>query len=106
MWEGKGCNPILMVGWSMRYLEDYQQHHPTKTPKKKRAPSKWVCPPRGRLKVNVDGSFNPSSSSGGLGVMVRDELGRCVVALSRCVQLATSARGSFGIACYFRIAAC
>ncbi|KAL6174579.1 hypothetical protein ACLB2K_051225 [Fragaria x ananassa] len=59
--------------------------------KKKRVPSKWQCPPRGRLKVNIDGSFHGESGNGGVGVVIRDENGEPRAALARPLPYVLSA---------------
>ena len=47
--------------------------------KKPRAPRRalcpWKAPPIGWVKANVDGAFDSASSSGGLGVVIRDSDG-------------------------------
>ncbi|XP_004309843.1 PREDICTED: uncharacterized protein LOC101294625 [Fragaria vesca subsp. vesca] len=51
---------------------------------------RWECPPSGRLKINIDGSFLASNGCGGVGVIVRDETGLGIATLSRPVEHAHS----------------
>ncbi|KAL6222321.1 hypothetical protein ACLB2K_005713 [Fragaria x ananassa] len=91
VWEGGDCNPSHMVVWALQFLEDYQRLHVRPKKKGRRLTTKWSCPPSGRLKINVDGAYKKEEGTGGLGVIVRDEQGRCVAALSRHVYHAQSA---------------
>ena len=58
--------------------------------KQKRSLAKWLSPPSGRLKVNVDGSFRSSHGDGGVGVVIRDEGGSCLVAAAHHYAYAAS----------------
>ena len=42
-----------------------------------------VSPPRGRLKINIDGGFQSDSQRGGVGVLARDESGNFKAAWSK-----------------------
>lgn len=42
-------------------------------------PKPWIMPARGRVKLNVDGSFSATDSNGGLGMIIRDENGSIIV---------------------------
>ncbi|CAM0943761.1 unnamed protein product [Alopecurus aequalis] len=48
-------------------------------------PVPWALPAEGNVKLNVDGSFDASSSSGGTGIILRDESGSIVI--SSCLHL-------------------
>ncbi|CAH9081964.1 unnamed protein product [Cuscuta europaea] len=39
---------------------------------------KWSCPPRGYIKVNVDGAFDLNNLTRGVGMVARDEHGKFV----------------------------
>ncbi|KAL6180423.1 hypothetical protein ACLB2K_047086 [Fragaria x ananassa] len=80
-----------MFGWSTALLNEYKECHQHSVSKKKRAISKWSCPPRGRLKVNIDWSFGQELGSGGVGVVVRNYEGECVATFARPFQYALSA---------------
>ncbi|KAL6211269.1 hypothetical protein ACLB2K_016496 [Fragaria x ananassa] len=71
LWNGS----LYDLGRMQRKVEDllleYQKFHGNKKKKGKRKVTKWVCPPQGRLKINVDGA----SQHGGIGVVVRNEHG-------------------------------
>ncbi|XP_062014305.1 uncharacterized protein LOC133730800 [Rosa rugosa] len=65
----------------------------------RRMMTKWVYPPRGRLKINVDGAFRGNNEAGGVGVVVRDEQGRFKGAWSRSISNLCSAYHSEAEAC-------
>jgi hypothetical protein len=50
----------------------------------------WEPPPTGMLKVNVDGSFVPQNGTGTTGVVIRDHLGRVIVAAGTLMPCCTS----------------
>ncbi|XP_040364504.1 uncharacterized protein LOC121050032 [Rosa chinensis] len=84
-WNGGEFNPMHAVTWPLKLLHDYQSCHPLKAHNKrgKGNVAKWEFPPRGRLKVNVDGAFMSDTGSGGVGVIVRDDYGHFKAAWSR-----------------------
>ncbi|MQL83597.1 hypothetical protein Taro_016102 [Colocasia esculenta] len=47
---------------------------------------KWMQPPTGRLKLNVDGAFKIAAGGAGGGGILRDHKGRCVLAFSKNYQ--------------------
>jgi hypothetical protein len=51
----------------------------------------WEPPPMGMLTVNVDGSCVPENSTGTTGAMIRDHLGRVIVATGTFMPCCTSA---------------
>ncbi|XP_050386217.1 uncharacterized protein LOC126802611 [Argentina anserina] len=67
--------------------------------KKKRAHVKWTSPPRGRLKLNVDGAFDLSTNRGGVGVVCRDEGGRSIIMLAKSYLYAHSALAMLAEVC-------
>ncbi|KAM5577920.1 hypothetical protein ABKV19_008311, partial [Rosa sericea] len=73
----------LLHGVLPTSLEDFQKYHPKASSKKKRPLTKWKCPPRGRLKINIDGAYRADSGEGGIGVVVRDDLGTGIAAIAR-----------------------
>lgn len=91
VWKNHIFCPVVMASWAVKLLEEFQKLHPNCSKGKKRTPSRWVCPPRGRLKVNVDGAFNAQLQQGGIGVVVRDGNGICVAAFARFIPHASSA---------------
>ncbi|KAL6213943.1 hypothetical protein ACLB2K_013382 [Fragaria x ananassa] len=72
-------------------LLEYQKFHGCKKKKGKRKVTKWVCPPQGHLKINVDGSFQESHKHGGIGVVVRNEHGVCMAAFAQPLEYAHTA---------------
>ncbi|KAL6186127.1 hypothetical protein ACLB2K_042248 [Fragaria x ananassa] len=91
IWRGGSCNPSNMSVWAMQLLEEYKKVHTKPSVKMKRPRAKWCCPPSGRLKLNIDGAYLEDGRKGVIGVVVRNEYGNCVAALSRHVLYASSA---------------
>jgi len=46
-------------------------------------PVSWHKPPDGKYKLNIDGSYEPNSSNGGTGGVIRDHLGTWIVGFTR-----------------------
>ncbi|XP_024190354.1 uncharacterized protein LOC112194337 [Rosa chinensis] len=90
VWNDGSCQPMYMIQWCMRSLEEFQKYHPKATNKKKRRVTKWQCPPKGRLKINIDGAYKADTNVGGIGVIVRDDLGIGIAAIARPFQRAHS----------------
>lgn len=57
------------------------------------------APPSGKIKINVNGTFQSENDQGGIGVIVRNENGVCMVALSRHIPHANSAINMEAEAC-------
>lgn len=43
-----------------------------------KAPSRWIPPPTGWIKINCDAALDLHSGSAGLGIIIRDEVGRVI----------------------------
>ena len=99
VWNEGSFNPMLMAFWTTNKLEEYKRLQPPCIKKPKRLSSKWENPPSGRLKINVDGSFRVGEEQGGIGVVVRDEKGQCIAALSRSLSHVSSALHAEAEAC-------
>lgn len=99
VWNGGAFNPIFRAECVTRHLEEYQKFHPPKTKAKRRQETHWKCPPRGRLKINVDGAFHADLAQGGVVVVVRDELGICIAAFARSLAPMSSALQAEAEAC-------
>ncbi|MQM16434.1 hypothetical protein Taro_049392 [Colocasia esculenta] len=59
---------------------------------------KWLHPPPGRLKLNVDGAFKLTESGAGGGGILRDHRGTCVLAFAKNYQGVTSALAAEALA--------
>ncbi|XP_062005931.1 uncharacterized protein LOC133723119 [Rosa rugosa] len=57
-----------------------------------RGSCRWKPPAQGWLKVNMDGAFSSSSSSGGIGIVVRDAVGTCVGGFCQALEDVYSAK--------------
>ncbi|XP_024199980.1 uncharacterized protein LOC112203217 [Rosa chinensis] len=83
IWKGASFQPMNMIQWTSKLLEDFQKYHPKTVRKQRRPQTKWKNPPSGRLKINVDGAFRAEDGSGGIGVVVRNETGMGIAALAK-----------------------
>ncbi|XP_024156084.1 uncharacterized protein LOC112164076 [Rosa chinensis] len=89
IWHANVPPKIKVLVWRLVHgivptsLEEFQKYHQKVACKKKRPLTKWQCPPRGRLKINIDGAFQVDSGVGGIGVVVRDDLGTGIAAIAR-----------------------
>ncbi|KAM0859415.1 hypothetical protein ACQ4PT_047201 [Festuca glaucescens] len=86
------CKGKQVVSYSGRYLKE-----PVK--QKKVEVKQWVRPPRGRLKLNVDGSYVMQTGEGGVGMILRDEGGAVIFAAWRYMPVCTSAMEAELAAC-------
>ena len=65
-------------------VEDYREAFSLVSPSLPFAQGCWVASPSGFLKVNVDGASSiDGSGTSGIGVIIRDDLGRIVAALRK-----------------------
>ncbi|XP_024196519.1 uncharacterized protein LOC112199785 [Rosa chinensis] len=83
LWKRVSFQPMNMIQWTSRLLEDFQKYHPKTVRKQRRPQTKWKNPPSGRLKINVDGAFRAEDGSGGIRVVVRNETGMGIAALAK-----------------------
>ena len=65
VWNEGFFNPLFMASWAPKLLEEYQRFHPPKVKQRQRPLSNWELPPRGRLKMNIDGAFRYDLNLGG-----------------------------------------
>ena len=75
----------VLVSWAASYMEEYSAAIVAQTnlePIMQRAMT-WSPPPRSLFKINVDGAVDKAIGKEGVGVIVRDELGRVVAAMCR-----------------------
>lgn len=56
------------------------------------SPQSWLKPPKGHFKINVDGAFANDGSHSCIGVIIRDDKGHPVTALSKILQSHYSAK--------------
>ena len=65
-------------------VEDYREAFLLDIPPRPFPQSSWIAPPPDYFKVNVDGaSSNDGSGISGIGVLIRDEMGRVIAALCK-----------------------
>ena len=56
------------------------------TPQENVQHSVWIPPPSGLCKINVDGALFPTMKLDGIGVVIRDQQGRLLVALCKKIR--------------------
>lgn len=59
----------------------------------------WKPPDQGLMKLNIDGSFQPDTGKGGLGVVLRNRLGEVIFAACGYIQRCTGALEAELMAC-------
>jgi len=74
-----------------------QSFHPKAAEERKRARAltKWTVPPKGRLKLNFDGAAKGNLGPLGAGVIIRNEVGNLVVAMSKKLLEGTNNEAKF-----------
>lgn len=82
VFENTKCSPALCFGKAVDWLLEYQKALSVddSTAKLNREQARWIGPPDGVLKVNSDGACSMDDGRMGLGFVVRDALGRFVMA--------------------------
>ena len=72
-----------LVKWSAQYLEEYRCANslPELVPRSQEV--RWSPPPTARYKLNVDGAVFKTQKTAGVGVLIRDEQGQVIAALSQ-----------------------
>lgn len=79
VWEDKALSVGDLLFQSSAWLFDFQFYR-----KKVHVPGgyqrvvRWKTPSVGWLKINMDGAFSASERAGGIGIIIRDDLGTCV----------------------------
>ena len=72
-----------LVKWSTQYLAEYRSANSSPEPIQRSQIVRWSPPPPARYKMNLDGAVFKAQKSVGIGVLIHDEQGRVVVALSQ-----------------------
>ncbi|KAL6141213.1 hypothetical protein ACLB2K_059503 [Fragaria x ananassa] len=80
-----------LSGWVDKQEDEYIKYHCRTGKRNRRTLTKLRCPPSGRLKINIDGSFIEVQERGGMGVVVQDNNGDYRAAFARPVHYALSA---------------
>ena len=81
----KGQTGREMVYWAQHYLEEYKATTACNDSKVTKVDTRgaWVPPPRNVFKVNVDAAVFAQQKAVGIGVIIRDDMGRLEAALSK-----------------------
>lgn len=83
-----GLPPLQIWEMARRVVEDYQEAISVKFPVEQQTNGGWVAPPPGFFKVNVDGASSLDGlGTSGVGMIIRDDGGRVVAALSKALPL-------------------
>ncbi|KAL0017657.1 hypothetical protein SO802_004726 [Lithocarpus litseifolius] len=86
---GKNLAAAAIYGTTMTMLQEYYAAHENASQTEDVSPCQniWTPPPHGWYKVNTDGAVFPKQKWAGIGVIVRDEQGRVVAAMSKRLQV-------------------
>ena len=83
-----GLRSLQILELAKSMVEDYKEAFLLDTPPLPSPQSSWVAPPPDYFKVNVDGASSIDGSGiSGIGVIVRDEMGRVIVALCKALPM-------------------
>ncbi|KAI5332186.1 hypothetical protein L3X38_022315 [Prunus dulcis] len=74
-WAGRQRSATEIVSGAMHCLQEFQEVQPPPKTHTSRAITKWVRPPPGAIKINVNGVYHGESSFGGVGLVVRNSTG-------------------------------
>ncbi|XP_065634478.1 uncharacterized protein LOC136069648 [Quercus suber] len=72
-----------LVKWSAQYLAEYRSANISTESVRRSQDVRWSPPPTASYKINVDGAVFKTQKSAGVGVIIRDEQGLVVAALSQ-----------------------
>ena len=83
-----GLPPQQILEMAKSIVEDYREAFSLVSPSLPSAQECWAGPPPGFLKVNVDGASSIDGNDiSSIGVIIRDDLGRIVVALCKALPV-------------------
>ena len=83
-----GLQSLQILELAKGMVEDYREAFLLDTPPLSSPQSSWVAPPPDYFKVNVDGaSFIDGSGISGIGVIIRDAMGRVIAALYKALPV-------------------
>ena len=85
---GKKRNGKELVNWASQYLEEYKATNECMgtTTTRDEVKASWVPLPIHGFKVNVDGAVFKGQKTAGVGVIIRDDMGRLEAALSKKIK--------------------
>ncbi|PRQ29705.1 putative RNA-directed DNA polymerase [Rosa chinensis] len=78
VWDKKTMDVNQVVLLLSARLQEYQRHHGKGQGGGNRPVVPWKPPSAGWVKINVDGAFYKETCTGGIGVIIRDDMGRCL----------------------------
>ena len=81
-----GKVPHDVVSWANNFRHEYQSIKKGTNADRQKENVKWVPPPQGWFKVNVDGAIFKETNKAGIGVVVCDSQGWVLAALSEKVD--------------------
>ncbi|BFG37732.1 hypothetical protein CerSpe_240060 [Prunus speciosa] len=83
LWQGVQRSPHDVVAFAQQYVHEFITVNGTssKVTNWVRDAVRWAAPPSGRLKINFDGAFDPTSGRGAVGAVARDAEGGFVAAM-------------------------
>lgn len=83
---GSSKTATVIVNNERRYMEEFRQAASITVTRRESPQEPWMPPPQGWYKVNVDGATFKDSRQCGLGVVVRNDKGEIMEALSKKIR--------------------
>ncbi|XP_062028350.1 uncharacterized protein LOC133744226 [Rosa rugosa] len=78
VWDNKHTVVANVVMLPSVRLQEYQRHHSKNKNGGNRRVVPWKPPSAGWVKVNFDGAYHGATGTGGIGVIIRDDMGQCL----------------------------
>jgi len=75
--------PYQIWNFAMDYLKDVHGTRTSQLLHRTVESGKWETPPRGAVKINVDGAISEQGRNSGIGVVIRDFRGKVIAACSK-----------------------
>ncbi|XP_073003515.1 uncharacterized protein [Typha latifolia] len=73
---GEKLSPRVVIRKALAMASEYAKTGKASKEVTARGSAKWKAPDKGWVKLNIDGSYDPSKPQGGVGMVLRDEVGK------------------------------
>ena len=83
---GSSKTATVIVTNAYRYMKEFRQVTAVKVPRRESMQERWKPPPHGWYKINIDGATFKDEGHSGLGIIVRNDRGEIMGALSKRIR--------------------